>query len=282
MGTHECHLLFCECRWGVVVLWGSSRDTSTLHVVIELIWTFCTQEWCGHKSLVFNCLQHTLFPCPHSLTLCPCAFMPWVVADLNCTCSNWSYALPSQPGWWAYLSYTWLCNQCWALVPNPQACPHNLGGGDTLTCTLMSLCPAAFAPPRPCGLAPSHIWTLLPSHPCTSCHPSRLPTCCCALSPSHPCALHPPAIASFYPCAFAPNVASGKTFTTWLFEYGRNIHKLSLHPPLVPAHPPTIVPSHPPSCVLSPCCICILTHLHPPTPVPSHPMSQPSGKTFTT
>ena len=37
-----------------VVLLGGGGDMSTLHAVIKLVWTFCTQMWWGPKNLVFT------------------------------------------------------------------------------------------------------------------------------------------------------------------------------------------------------------------------------------
>ena len=39
VGTYECHLPFCECRYvdGLVVLLGGGGDTQHPHVVIKLV-----------------------------------------------------------------------------------------------------------------------------------------------------------------------------------------------------------------------------------------------------
>ena len=34
---------------GVLILLAGGGDTSTLHFLIELVWTFCTEKWCDPK-----------------------------------------------------------------------------------------------------------------------------------------------------------------------------------------------------------------------------------------
>ena len=55
MGTYEGLLWLCECRWG--------GDTSTLHVITELVWTFCTEKRWEHKTS-YNCPCALAASCP--------------------------------------------------------------------------------------------------------------------------------------------------------------------------------------------------------------------------
>ena len=61
VGTYECHLLLCECRWGGDSTWRW-WDTSTLHYVIEIV--FCDLVWWGHKNLVYTVLKPLLLSHP--------------------------------------------------------------------------------------------------------------------------------------------------------------------------------------------------------------------------
>ena len=74
---------FCECWW-------SGGDTQnwwghlTLLVVIELIWTFCTQRWIWKNNLIWNCPWNLSRPLHHSwgggvtlTSLTPLARLRW-------------------------------------------------------------------------------------------------------------------------------------------------------------------------------------------------------------
>ena len=44
--------VLCEYICGIGVLLGGGENTSTLHTVIKLVWTFCTKSWWSPKRLV--------------------------------------------------------------------------------------------------------------------------------------------------------------------------------------------------------------------------------------
>ena len=58
-----CHSM--NITW-VVVLIGGGGDTSKLHVLIRVVWTFCTQRWWAPKNQFFNC-PYILAPCHNAL-----------------------------------------------------------------------------------------------------------------------------------------------------------------------------------------------------------------------
>ena len=61
---------------GVEILLGGGGVTSTLHVITEVVWTFCTEKWWGVKNLVyitFAPLHPLCSPLPFA-PLCPLHF----------------------------------------------------------------------------------------------------------------------------------------------------------------------------------------------------------------
>ena len=78
-----CHSMNVD---GVVILLGGGGDTSTLHVITELVWIFCTQKLWGLKYLVFTCphaLAHLVHLHLHALPLHPFALpslCPWTIS----------------------------------------------------------------------------------------------------------------------------------------------------------------------------------------------------------
>ena len=59
MGTYECQMAFCECKWGRCSTWRWCRHVNSTCCNQTFCWTFCTQQW-GHKNLAG---LHTLL-CP--------------------------------------------------------------------------------------------------------------------------------------------------------------------------------------------------------------------------
>ena len=73
VGTYECHLLFCECRWGGGCSWRWWGHLNTTHYN-QIYWTFCTHRWWGPKNLVQTALTppHSSHPLAHlTLALTP-------------------------------------------------------------------------------------------------------------------------------------------------------------------------------------------------------------------
>ena len=80
-----CHSVNVD---GVVVLFGGGRYTSTLHAVIELVWTFCTQGWWGHKSIVWSAFA-LFMPFESLHVLCSHLSQKWR-GYLHPTCCDWT------------------------------------------------------------------------------------------------------------------------------------------------------------------------------------------------
>ena len=96
VGTYKCHLLFCECRWLVIVL-GGGGDTSILHYVFKVS-TFCALVWWEHKTLVYTALTPLM---PAFVPLTPALTPHTPFASLPPLCPHTHYALvplhPSHP-----------------------------------------------------------------------------------------------------------------------------------------------------------------------------------------